>query len=94
MSVQAPATPRPTSHADALEVYSNYRYPDALAICELALTNYHEMRSGVLSPWFRFQKWLEKMLAPLGLEGPYTLVAFRRVRYSDALKRGIYIELF
>ncbi|KAJ2902821.1 FAD/NAD(P)-binding domain-containing protein [Zalerion maritima] len=94
--------------ASALEEYSELRTPDAHAINDLALQNYEEMRAGVLSPTYRFRKWLEESLSAhfpsLGWHTKYSRVSFSNERYSEVvakserqgriLTRGVITTLF
>lgn len=52
--------------ADNLEVafarYTAQRRPDAEAICDLAVYNYLEMRSKVVSPWYQLQRQCAALL--------------------------------
>ncbi|KAJ7582889.1 FAD/NAD-binding domain-containing protein [Mycena floridula] len=57
----------PASHVDvrlaaALERYSNTRHDDLIAICDLAMDNYLEMRHLVTTPIFIFKKALNNLL--------------------------------
>lgn len=47
---------------ERLQAYSEYRKPDAHAICDLAMYNYEEMRGGVLSWGYRARKFIETWL--------------------------------
>lgn len=64
-----------------------HRQPDGLAVCELALYNYIEMRSLVTHRSFLLQRKLLHVLAhlfPRYFTPLYTMVAFSRMRYSEA----------
>lgn len=78
--------------ARALSDYTCTRHPDAVAINDLALRNYQEMRSDVRSPIYRFRKFVEESLydyAPsLGWATQYSRVSFENERYSDVEKRA------
>jgi kynurenine 3-monooxygenase len=78
--------------AKALSAYTSARHPDAVAINDLALRNYQEMRSDVRSPIYRFRKYVEESLynyAPsLGWATQYSRVSFGNERYSDVEKRA------
>lgn len=74
----------------ALNAYTLQRAPDAAAINDLALRNYEEMRSGVISPIYRMRKWLEEtvnvFLPGLGWRTQYTRVSFENQPYSEVEK--------
>lgn len=92
------ATPLITRHnysphrAVALSHYSHRRAPDAAAINDLALQNYAEMRSAVVSPLYLLRKRFEELLsvhAPrLGWQTKYALVSFGNEPYSDVVRRS------
>lgn len=46
----------------ALTAYSTERHEDLVAICELALNNYTEMRSSVLNPLYHLRRGLDYIL--------------------------------
>ncbi|KAL8363426.1 hypothetical protein RB601_009278 [Gaeumannomyces tritici] len=77
--------------AQALAEYTAVRAPDAHAINDLALHNYVEMRSSVLSPAYRLRKRLEELLSAhlpsLGWQTRYARVSFGNERYSDVVRR-------
>merc|ERR1712071_425630 len=67
-----------------LEEFSRVRQPDGLAICELALYNYIEMRHLVNSRWFRVRKMVDSFLhatLPRTWVPLYTTVTFTRTPY-------------
>lgn len=74
----------------ALDSYTTQRAPDAVAISDLAMGNYEEMRSGVRSPVYKLRKRLEEKLSvhfpTLGWRTQYTRVSFENQRYSDVVK--------
>ncbi|KIW07081.1 hypothetical protein, variant [Verruconis gallopava] len=82
---------RDALRAKALAAYTETRTPDALAISDLALRNYKEMRSDVRSPVYLLRKFVEERLyayAPsLGWATQYSRVSFGNMRYSDIEKR-------
>jgi kynurenine 3-monooxygenase len=95
----SPRTPPPTTQnsyspqrATALSHYSHRRAPDAAAINDLALQNYVEMRSSVISPLYLLRKRLEELLSAhvpsLGWQTKYALVSFGNERYSEVMKRN------
>ncbi|TPX15318.1 uncharacterized protein E0L32_004595 [Thyridium curvatum] len=76
----------------ALAEYTAQRVPDAHAINELALQNYVEMRSSVLSPTYKLRKYLEEMLSvhlpQLGWQTKYARVSFGNERYSEVVRKS------
>lgn len=83
-----------TSHSMKLDrvlsEYSEYRQPDAEAICDLAMYNYIEMRDLVNSRAFLLRKYLDNVLNSVlsSLWTPlYTMVAFTRIRYHEAIAK-------
>lgn len=82
----------PEGRAAALAAYTAARVPDAHAINDLALQNYHEMRAGVLSPAYRLRKRLEEGLSvwlpALGWQTKYSRVSFSNERYSEVIARS------
>ena len=77
--------------AEALKAYSTFRTPDAHAINDLALENYMEMRASVISPVYKFRKWLEETLSvyvpSLGWQTKYSRVSFGNERYSEVIRK-------
>ncbi|KAL1923369.1 uncharacterized protein VTP21DRAFT_8349 [Calcarisporiella thermophila] len=73
-----------------LAAYTKMRHKDALAICDLAMYNYIEMRSSVVSPLYlmrkRVEAWLH-LLMPRYVIPLYTMVSFTSIRYSEAVRR-------
>lgn len=71
----------------ALAAYTQHRTPDAAAINDLSLRNYHEMRSAVQSPLYLARKWIEERVdlyfPSLGWRTQYSRVSFGNERYSD-----------
>ncbi|RDB20986.1 Kynurenine 3-monooxygenase [Hypsizygus marmoreus] len=51
--------------ARALDRYSESRYDDLIAICDLAMDNYVEMRHAVTTPGYLFKKTLDNLLYAL-----------------------------
>ncbi|KZT44056.1 FAD/NAD(P)-binding domain-containing protein [Sistotremastrum suecicum HHB10207 ss-3] len=49
--------------AKALDRYSATRHPDLVAICDLAMDNYVEMRHSVVTPLYRIRKRLDEFLS-------------------------------
>lgn len=76
----------------ALAEYSAVRVADAHAINDLALQNYIEMRSSVLSPTYRLRKFLEESLSVylpgLGWQTKYSRVSFSNERYSEVVAKS------
>lgn len=76
----------------ALSVYSEIRKADAHAINDLALQNYTEMRASVVSPVYKFRKWLEETLSVyvprLGWQTKYSRVSFSNERYSEIVRKS------
>jgi kynurenine 3-monooxygenase len=75
----------------ALEDYTTFRVPDAHAINDLALDNYVEMRSSVLSPLYRMRKYAEELVSlycpGLGWQTKYSRVSFGNERYSAVIAK-------
>lgn len=86
------AYPASSQRSAALAEYSALRVPDAHAINDLALQNYTEMRSSVLSPAYRLRKYLEEFLSVhlpgLGWQTKYSRVSFGNERYSEVVRRS------
>ena len=76
----------------AFERYQQIRKPNAEAIADLALANFHEMRDHVASPAFLWTKRFEKVLAALlpGWYRPlYPMIAFSLIPYAEARARAV-----
>ncbi|KAF7295012.1 Kynurenine 3-monooxygenase [Mycena indigotica] len=58
-----------TRLAAALAEYSESRHDDLVAICELAMANYLEMRHSVTTPVYLFRKGLDRLLYSLTSQG-------------------------
>ncbi len=81
----------PANLTEAFERYQKVRKPNAEAIADLALANFHEMRDHVASPLFLWKKRFEKILAALlpGWYRPlYPMVAFSLIPYAEARARA------
>lgn len=82
-----PAPLRDLRREHALAAYTEHRTPDAAAINDLSLRNYHEMRSAVQSPLYLARKWIEERVdlyfPSLGWRTQYSRVSFGNERYSD-----------
>ncbi|KAF4121755.1 kynurenine 3-monooxygenase [Geosmithia morbida] len=78
--------------ADALAEYSAIRAPDAHAINDLALENYVEMRSSVLSLRYRLRKYLEEFTSVhfpgLGWQTKYARISFGNEGYLDVVRKS------
>jgi kynurenine 3-monooxygenase len=83
----------PIDLTEIFERYTTIRTPDAHTICDLALHNYHEMASGVISPAYKVRKAVEDGLYRYarwtGIVPLYTMVSFGGLRYSDVRKKWI-----
>ncbi|KAJ1970506.1 kynurenine 3-monooxygenase, mitochondrial precursor [Dimargaris xerosporica] len=74
----------------ALDCYTQTRHRDAVAICDLAMYNYIEMRSSVVSWQYLFRKKLEDglhKLFPSLIIPLYTMVSFTQIPYHEAIER-------
>jgi kynurenine 3-monooxygenase len=77
--------------ATAYAEFAAVRRPNALAIQQMALENYVEMRDRVDDADFLLQRQLERILAerhPERFVPRYSMVSFRRVPYATAQARG------
>jgi kynurenine 3-monooxygenase len=78
----------PIDLAGIFERYSTIRTPDVHSVCDLALHNYHEMASGVVSRNYKMRKMIEDILYRYvpwtGIVPLYTMVSFGGMRYSDS----------
>eukprot|EP00047_Mylnosiga_fluctuans_P013254 m.30441 g.30441 ORF g.30441 m.30441 type:complete len:470 (-) comp4779_c0_seq2:22-1431(-) len=77
--------------ARALSEYSAKRHDDAVAICDLALNNYVEMRHAVTSWQFLLRKKLDNLLHaiwPTRFIPLYTMVTFSRIPYATVIERA------
>ena len=91
-----------SARAAALNSYTKIRTPDATAINGLALRNYHEMRSGVVSPIYLFRKYTEEFLSVwtpfLNWHTQYSRISFSNERYSEVIeavrRQGLWLLLF
>lgn len=76
----------------ALREYTHLRAPDAHAIADLALGNYAEMSSGVVSRRYKFRKYIEetldKWLPSIDWKTQYARVSFGNERYSDVIAKA------
>lgn len=90
---EATSSSNPSSQRSlALAEYSAVRPADAHAINDLALQNYIEMRSSVLSRRYRLRKYLEEFMSVylprLGWQTKYARVSFSNEGYFDVIKRS------
>jgi kynurenine 3-monooxygenase len=87
-------TSGPIDLAAIFERYSTIRTPDVHDMCDLALHNYHEMASGVISRGYKMRKLVEDLLYRYvpwtGIVPLYTMVSFGSMRYSDVRKKWIH----
>lgn len=78
----------------ALTEYSLSRAPDAYAINDLALQNYVEMRSSVLSRRYRLRKYLEEFMSihfpSFGWQTKYARVSFSNEGYLGIIQKSDY----
>ena len=71
--------------------YAEWRQPDGVAISELALRNFIEMRDKTADPSFLLQKKIEAKFAenhPDKWLPLYSMVTFSHIPYSEALAKG------
>merc|ERR1712000_42850 len=90
---ESPAAMDPASQRlRALAEYSKVRAPDAHAINDLALQNYVEMRSSVLSYRYRLRKYLEEFMSvnlpSWGWQTKYARVSFSNEGYREVIRRS------
>lgn len=75
----------------ALEAYTTRRHDDLTSICDLAMHNYQEMRSDVVSLSYKARRQVEGILHkifPSRVVPLYTMVSFRpEIGYKEALDR-------
>ena len=82
---------RAAGFATAFAAFEAERKPNALAIQQMALENYLEMRERVDDADFLLQRDLERLLAerhPQRFVPRYAMVTFRRLPYATAFARG------
>jgi kynurenine 3-monooxygenase len=81
-----------THTATALAAYTANRVPDTYAIARLAMQNYSEMCSGVVSPFYKLRKRIEETLyahlPSMGWATQYSRVSFSNMRYSEVVARS------
>ena len=79
----------------AVEAFAASRQPAGLALCDLSMGNYAEMRAKTASPAFLLRSWLESAFAGswvnqalgLGWRSQYSMVAFSRIPYHEVVAR-------
>jgi len=83
----------PVDLTSIFDKYSRIRTPDAHAVCDLALHNYHEMANGVISRGYKMRKMVEDVLYRYvpwtGIVPLYTMVSFGGMRYSEIRKKWV-----
>jgi kynurenine 3-monooxygenase len=87
---EAIARPSSSSLSVLLNRYSETRHPDASSMCDLAMYNYIEMRSSVVSTSYLLRKKIDNVLNyffPKQWIPLYTMVSFSNIRYSEVVKR-------
>jgi hypothetical protein len=75
----------------ALDAYTASRHKDAVAICEMAMDNYIEMRARVRSPIYLVRRTIELALyrfLPSLVIPLYTMVSFTTIPYAEARRRA------
>ncbi|UZJ57196.1 hypothetical protein CBS101457_006516 [Exobasidium rhododendri] len=75
----------------AFDEYSSSRHADLIAISQLAMDNFHEMSSKVVSRTFRIRKQIDSLLVTYlpdqWWDSLYTLVTFSNIGYHKAQQR-------
>jgi kynurenine 3-monooxygenase len=74
----------------AFQEYTLSRHPDLVAICDLSMYNYLEMRSLTTSKRFLFRKQIDDFLYrwfPYYFVPLYDMIAFTQLPYSQAVYR-------
>lgn len=91
LALEAALARYPSDVARAFREYEAERRPNAEAIADLALKNFHEMRDRVASPLFRLEKRAEGVLNrlfPRWFLPLYTMISFTRIPYAEARARA------
>ena len=91
VALAAAVSRHPGDRAQAFREYEEARRPNADAIAELALANFHEMRDHVASPLFRLEKRGEVLLHrlfPRWYLPLYTMISFSLIPYAEARERA------
>lgn len=76
--------------SEAIQSFTEVRRADAHAICDLALYNYTEMSTLVLSRRYLAKKWLYSWLhrlAPTTFVPLYSMVSFSQIPYNQAIQQ-------
>jgi len=91
LALEAALSRHPSDVPRAFHEYEAERRPNADAIADLALTNFHEMRDRVASPLFRLEKRagvVLNRLFPRWFLPLYTMISFTRIPYAEARVRA------
>lgn len=91
LALEAALARHPDELARAFAEYEAERLPNANAIADLALGNFHEMRDAVASPLFRLEKRGEVLLHrlfPRWFVPLYTMISFTLIPYAEARERA------
>ena len=91
LALEAALARLPSDVSRAFHEYEAERRPNADAIADLALTNFHEMRDRVASPLFRLEKRagvVLNRLFPRWFLPLYTMISFTRIPYAEARVRA------
>jgi len=75
----------------AFDRFERERRPDAEAIADMALDNYHEMRAGVVDPTYLIRRELALELErrfPERIAARYGMVMFTTMRYASVVQRA------
>lgn len=70
--------------------FSRIRHPQAVSICDLAICNYQEMSSSVVSYKYLIEKKITNVLHhlfPKSIIPLYTMVAFTTIPYDQVVKK-------
>jgi kynurenine 3-monooxygenase len=91
LALDAALRRHPADRGRAFAEYEAERRPNADAIADLALANFHEMRDHVASPLFRLEKRGEALLHrlfPRWYVPLYTMISFTLIPYAEARDRA------
>lgn len=91
LALEAALARFPADRGAAFRAYEAERRPQADAIADLALANFHEMRDHVASPLFRLEKRGERILHrlfPSWFVPLYTMISFTLIPYAAARDRA------
>jgi kynurenine 3-monooxygenase len=81
----------PDDVGHAFDRFERERRPDAEAIADMALDNYHEMRAGVVDPTYLIRRELALELErrfPERIAARYGMVMFTTMRYASVVQRA------